>query len=101
LHAGTKHITSQPSELQKQEARNVLLEMGLPACSSGETRSIVAMTSVDVGLGVLAFILKVSGKGKNIHRNRKCLIHRCGSLNTIFLLFIKKSMITLYFQYLC
>jgi hypothetical protein len=73
-----------------------MLEMWLPACTSGETRSIEAMASVNVGLRVLAFVLKVSQKGKDIHRNRKYLIHRCGSLNTVFLLFIKKSIITMY-----
>jgi len=52
-----------------------MLEMWLPACTSGETRSIEAMTSVDVGLGVLALVLKLSRKGKNINRNRKYLIH--------------------------
>jgi len=41
-----------------------MLEMWLPACIYGETRSIEAMTSVDVGIGVLAFVLKVSRKGK-------------------------------------
>jgi len=71
-----------------------MLEMWLPACISVETRSIGAMASVDVGLGVLAFVRKVSRKGKYIHPNRKYLILRCGSLNTVFLLFIKKSMIT-------
>lgn len=53
----------------------MMLEMWLPACTSGETRSIEAMTSVDVGLGVLALVLKLSRKGKNINRNRKYLIH--------------------------
>jgi hypothetical protein len=84
------------STLRKQEARNVTIEMWLPACISGETRSIEAMASVDWGHGGLAFVLKVSRKVKNIHRNRKYLLHRCGSLNTVFLLFVKKSMITLY-----
>lgn len=73
-----------------------MYEMWLPACISVQTSSIEAMTSVDVGLGVLAFVLKVSRKVKYIHRNRKYLIHRWGSLNTVSLLFIKKSMITLY-----
>jgi hypothetical protein len=73
-----------------------MLEMWLPACTSVETLSIEAMASVDMGLRVLAFVLQVSRKGKYIHRNRNYLILRCGSLNTVFLLFIKKSMITLY-----
>jgi hypothetical protein len=73
-----------------------MLEMWLLACISGQTSSTESTTSVDVGLGVLAFVLKVSRKVKYIHRNRKYLIHRWGSLNTIFLLFMKKSMITLY-----
>jgi hypothetical protein len=73
-----------------------MLEMWHPACTSVQARSIEAMASVDVGLGILAFVLKLSRKGKNINRNRRYLIHRCGSLNTVLLLFIKQSMITLY-----
>jgi hypothetical protein len=81
---------------RKQEARNVMLEMWLPACTSGEARSIEAMASIGVGLGVLAFVLKVSRKVRIFILTANILIHRCDSMNTIFLLFIKKLMLTLY-----